>query len=264
MFLATSKIAWLFIDPPTFLLFLACYGLLAWRAGRRWMGRALLAVPVLLLAAMSFLPMGEMLMAGLENRFPPYADDGAGVNGLIVLGGAIDPALYIAHPGSGVNGAVARVIEAARLARKYPRARVIFSGGGDPGGGAEATEAHVARELFAALGVGEDRLEIETESRNTYDNAIMSGKIANARQGERWLMLTSAFHMPRAMGAFRAADFDVRPYPVDYRAMVGRGAWRILPGAVNGLTFASIAIHECLGMIAYRLTGRSSAFYPSP
>ena len=163
-----------------------------------------------------------------------------------------------------MNGAVARVIEAARLARKYPRARVIFSGGGDPGGGAEATEAHVARELFAALGVGEDRLEIETESRNTYDNAIMSGKIANARQGERWLMLTSAFHMPRAMGAFRAADFDVRPYPVDYRAMVGRGAWRILPGAVNGLTFASIAIHECLGMIAYRLTGRSSAFYPSP
>ena len=264
MFLATSKIAWLFIDPPTFLLFLACYGLLAWRAGRRWMGRALLAVPVLLLAAMSFLPMGEMLMAGLENRFPPYADDGAGVNGLIVLGGAIDPALYIAHPGSGLSGAVARITEAARLARQYPRARVIFSGGGDLTAGAQPTEGHIARDLFAALGVGEDRLEIETASRNTYDNAVMSRAMAGPRAGERWLMLTSAFHMPRAMGAFRAANFDVRPYPVDYRVAPGEVSARFLPGAVKGLTFTSIATHEFLGMIAYRLTGRSAAFYPSP
>ena len=264
MFYTISKIGWLLVDPPTFLILLASIGLVLTRLRKGWLGSSLLATSIALLAALSILPLGEIFMERLENRFPPYVDDGAGVNGLIVLGGAIDPALYIAHPGSGLSGAVARITEAARLARQYPRARVIFSGGGDLTAGAQTTEGHIARDLFAALGVGEDRLEIETASRNTYDNAVMSRAMAGPRAGERWLMLTSACHMPRAMGAFRAANFDVRPYPVDYRVAPGEVSARFLPGAVKGLTFTSIATHEFLGMIAYRLTGRSAAFYPSP
>jgi uncharacterized SAM-binding protein YcdF (DUF218 family) len=263
MFYATSKIAWLFLDPPTLLILLAGAGLVLALIGRRRFGFQLMTATIPLLAAISVLPLGEIMMEQLENRFPAYVDDGADIDGVVVLGGAIDPALYMAHAGSGMNGAVARVTEAARLARRYPRARVIFSGGGDATVGPETTEAHVVRDLFAALGVDEGRLEIETTSRNTYENAIMSRRMASPEGGERWLMITSAFHMPRAVGAFRAARFDVRPCPVDYRATGGSIFARIPPGAVKGLTFFSIAAHEIVGLIAYRLTGRSTALYPS-
>ena len=133
-----------------------------------------------------------------------------------MLGGAIDADLSADHGAVVFTRAADRVVEAAALARHYPKARIIFSGGS-----ANLTdgprEADYAAAIFERLGVAKDRLIMERRSRNTMENAEFSKELAAPKNGERWLLVTSAFHMPRSIGIFRKVGFAVEPYPVDWR-----------------------------------------------
>src|SRR4030067_3176381 len=117
------------------------------------------------------------------------------------------------------------MVEAALLAQLYPEAKIVFSGGDAGILHRPGNEAEGAEPLLTALGVAHDRLILEAKSRDTYENAAFLKeeltRLGELGPGERWLLITSAYHMPRAMGAFRAAGFDVEPWPVDYRT---RGA----------------------------------------
>jgi uncharacterized SAM-binding protein YcdF (DUF218 family) len=154
------------------------------------------------------------------------------------------------------------------LARRFPDAKIAFSGG-DPSIIYHAgTEAEGAEALLTALGVARDRLILEAKSRDTYENAKFL-KDELARQGEigpgkRWLLITSAYHMPRAMGAFRKAGFDVEPWPVDYRTRGEADLLRPFDRAGEGLRRVDIAAREWVGLLAYWLRGRSDALFPAP
>ena len=104
-----------------------------------------------------------------------------------------------------------------RLARRFPQARIAFSGGSGNLFLDSVSEAPIAAELLQEFGVSRDRILLETASRTTAENAIMLRTLLAPKQGEHWLLLTSAFHMPRAIGAFRKAGFEVEAYPVDWR-----------------------------------------------
>ena len=255
MLFALSKIGWLFAEPSRVLLIAA---LAAAVAGRR--GRAVLFAALGLVAFFAIVPVGGLALARLEATFAPMPAP-ASVDGILVIGGSIDSKLFSRWPASGLNPAVARLYEAARLAKAYPNARLLDIGGPDfldPGRRSEADEA---ADVLVAFGVPRARIEIERASRNTYENAVNAAAIARPKPGETWVLVTSAFHMPRAVGCFRVAGFAPLADPVDYRWLGENGLGFDVSG---GLGTFDLAVHEYFGLVGYRWLGRTDALWPSP
>jgi uncharacterized SAM-binding protein YcdF (DUF218 family) len=248
---ALSKIGWLFAAPSRLLLIAA----LAGAALRR---RALVNAALLLIAFVAIVPVGGFALARLEATFAPLQAP-ARVDGILVIGGAIDAAAFDKWPASGFNPAFGRLYEAARLAKAYPQARLVDVGGPLPATG--RAEADEAADVLASLGVDRARIEIERKSRNTYENAVNAYRLAHPRPGETWVLVTSAFHMPRAMGCFRAAGFSPLADPVDYR---WKGSASLGFDPAGGLADLDLAVHEYFGLASYRALGRTDALWPSP
>ncbi len=227
-------------------------------------GRKLVAASVLLLAICGFSPIGNLLFYPLESRFPPWDDTRGAPDGIVVLGGAIEPDLSAAHGVAVFGPGVDRVIAAAGLGHRYPNARIVFSGGNANLVSSDAAkEADFARPVFESFGIAKDRLIMESRSRNTKENAEFSKALVAPKHGERWLLVTSAFHMPRSVGIFRKAGFEVEPYPVDWR-VGGRGDLLVSPSFIGGLNRLDTASREWIGLLAYWITGRTSELFPGP
>lgn len=204
-------------------------------------------------------------MRPLEDRFPRPPADMPEPTGIIVLGGVIG---YPSVP----RGAIAltqdgeRLTETAALARRYPNAMVVFSGG-NPADGTEesSTEAFVAKKFLMDLGVDGSRITLERRSLSTAENAAFTRELLMPQPDQRWVLVTSASHMPRAVGSFRRARFPVIPYPVGYTTSgLPDDYWAIRLQVSTNLVRADVAFHEWLGLIAYWLTGRTDALLPGP
>jgi uncharacterized SAM-binding protein YcdF (DUF218 family) len=264
LFFVLSKTLGLMMLPTNFLIGLGLVGalLLATRLAR--LGRRLMVASVVLLAICGFSPLGNLLLYPLESRFPSW-DAARGVpDGIIVLGASIEPDLSVAHGTAIVRSAPDRIIVAAALAHRYPNARLVFSGGSANLVSNEAREADFAGEIFESLGIAKSRLAMERRSRNTHENAEFSKALVAPKQGERWLLVTSAFHMPRSVGLFRKAGFAVEPYPVDWRVGGRDDLLAFANIAVDGLGRVDLAVREWIGLIAYRITGRIDEVLPGP
>jgi uncharacterized SAM-binding protein YcdF (DUF218 family) len=148
--------------------------------------------------------------------------------------------------------------------RRYPNARILFSGGSGALIDDADAEASFAVLLLESFGIARNRITLEDRSRNTVENAVFSKAIVQPKSGERWLLVTSAYHMPRAIGVFRKAGFPVEPYPVDLRRPPAEGGLRPFATIVNGLWRTDTAVHEWVGLAVYWLTGRSSELFPVP
>jgi uncharacterized SAM-binding protein YcdF (DUF218 family) len=268
MFFVLSKTAGFFALPSNVLMVLALVGVALLATRRRRLGLGLVVVSVVLLAVAGYSPLGNILMSSLEERFPPNdptwnAAQGA-PDGIIVLGGAIAPEMSAARGTVEVTEAAERMIAAAALARQYPQARIVFSGGNNSLVENEATEAQVAERLFVSLGLPRERLLLEGGSRNTAENATFTRALVQPKPGERWLLVTSAYHMPRAVGCFRKAGFPVEAYPVDWRTGGPQDATVPFNQLAAGLARTDAAAREWIGLVAYWVTGRTSALLPSP
>jgi uncharacterized SAM-binding protein YcdF (DUF218 family) len=163
-----------------------------------------------------------------------------------------------------LDEAAERLTVAAELARRYPHARVLFSGGSNAVIFDEGTEATFAVRQLQDLGVAPERIIAEDRSRNTIENAVFSRRLADPKPGERWLLVTSAYHMPRSMAAFRAAGFPVEPYPVDWRTRGLIDALRPFASLGDGLRRTDTAVREWVGLVAYRLAGKTAELFPGP
>lgn len=263
MFFVLSKTVGIILMPTNLLVLLGILGVLLLATRFASFGRKLLIASILLIAICGFSPLGNLLLYPLEHRFPPWDGVRGAPDGIVVLGGPIDADLSVAHDTPVISSAPDRIVAAAELARKYPNARIVFSGGSANLISNDAKEADFAVEIFEALGIDRSRLILERRSRNTYENAVFSKALVVPKSSERWLLVTSAFHMPRAVGLFRKAGFVVEPYPVDWR--VGTGADVLsLSQAAGGLARTDTAIREWIGLLAYRLVGRTDALFPGP
>jgi uncharacterized SAM-binding protein YcdF (DUF218 family) len=214
----------------------------------------------IVLTILAVLPVGDWLLWPLETRFAPFKPDGAPVMGIIVLGGAVSFHDAPGAPRAQPNEAFDRVIAAARLARAFPESRVLVSGGPlDPI--TQTAEADFVAGYLTELGVDPSRLTVERRSRNTFENAQFSRRLAGASATQRWLLVTSAFHMPRAMACFRRAGFNVAAAPVDWRRSGGRAeAW----SSTSALEKVDLAVREYGGLLVYRALGRTSTLFPAP
>lgn len=263
MFYVLSKVFWVAAAPTNLLLALAAVGALAALRGRCW-GLRVAAAAAGLLVLCGFFPVGRLLMRPLEDRFPQPALDGPAPDGIVVLGGALDAAIGAGRGQPTLSDAGGRITAGAALARRFPGARLVFTGGSDALFVGVGSEAEDVRRLWTDLGIDPGRIEVEDRSRNTDENARFTRDLVGPRPGQRWLLVTSAFHMPRSVGLFRAAGFDVVPFPVDYR---DAGTWRdVLPTteASAGLMRLDKAAREWIGLAAYRLSGKIADVFPSP
>jgi uncharacterized SAM-binding protein YcdF (DUF218 family) len=271
-FFFIAKIAWFLAKPLHSLLFcllawLGCRGL-GWRRPARFF----LAVLLLYGGAILLTPLPELALRSLENRFPVPGSVAEvapeQIAGIIVLGGATaDGAIAAARGQPGLNAAAERLTTAMALHRAMPDKPFVvsgFSGRLVPRGW---SEPEITRRLFEEQGLDLSRVTFEAESRNTAENArftaeMLGGDSSAEGEARPWLLVTSAWHMPRAVASFRTERLEVLPFPVDFRTEPDNLRW---PRDIAGsLQVAGIALREWLGLAAYYATGRSDSLFPAP
>jgi uncharacterized SAM-binding protein YcdF (DUF218 family) len=264
LFFLLSKTLGIMLLPTNFLIGIGLAGAIL--LATRWasLARKLLIASVVLFAICGFSPLGYLVLYPLEQRFPPWDPAQGAPDGIIVLGGSVDGDLSAAHGEAVVSGAPDRIIASAALAHRYPNARVLFTGGSPNLLSNDVREADYAASLFESLGIARARLLMERRSRNTQENAEFSKAMAAPKDGERWLLVTSAYHMPRSVGLFRKAGFDVEAYPVDWH-VGGRGdLLKFTNVSLEGLDRVNAGIREWMGLAAYRLSGKINELLPGP
>jgi uncharacterized SAM-binding protein YcdF (DUF218 family) len=269
MFFYLAKVLWFVLQPSTLIALLIGYGaILIWTGWARW-GRRFVSVGAALLLIAGLSPLGNALILPLEDRFPRTdLDQPPPPAGFIVLGGVEDRLVGRARKAPTLNEAGERVVETVMLARRFPEAKIAFSGGDAGILYKSDSEAAGAQRLLTDAGVAPDRLILESGARDTYENAIYLKaeleKLGLLGPGKRWVLITSAYHMPRAMASFRRAGFEVEAWPVDYRTRGSADLMRPFDKVSEGLRRVDVATREWVGLLAYRLAGRTDSLLPAP
>jgi uncharacterized SAM-binding protein YcdF (DUF218 family) len=262
MFFTLSKLFWIVVQPINLIGILILLGIVLMAVGWRRLGMTASLGAFAVLALGAWTTTGALLLHPLEDHVSRPDPAPAQIAGIIVLGGGFEGGVNLARGGYELNASGDRFVETAILARRYPEARVVVTGGTGTlvleGEGDGAT----APRLLMALGVEEARLVLDNESRNTHENAVFTHRMVDPKPGETWLLVTSAFHMPRSVGLFRKAGFDVVPWPADYRTAGTETIGPARDNAADSLQNLTIAIREWIGLIAYRLTGRIDSIFP--
>lgn len=258
-FFILAKVGWLVAQPIGLLtlallaivvaLFLKAYRLARWIA----------LIGLLVLVAATHTNLGRLIIQPLENRFarPTDLPDGDTVAGIIVLGGGFNGFVTRARGGFELNDAGDRFVEALRLARALPDKPLVISGGPASLIGVAEGDAPVATRFYTEFGLDPERLVLEQRSRNTFENGLYTKEAISGFPAGRWLLVTSAFHMPRSAGVFRKQGIDVLPWPVDYRTA---GDERFSFGRndpAEAFLELSLALRERVGIAVYAVTGRS-------
>lgn len=262
MFFILSKTAALLLLPSNILILLGLAGIALMATPRKCTGMRMAVASVVLLAAAGFLPVGNLLLRPLEARFPEWDASRGAPDGIVVLGGAISSSLSQDYDEPVLDSDGGRILAMAKLARSYPDARIVYSGGDASLLGNEPPETKFVYPLLDSFGIPRTRVVLETRSRNTVENAVYTKDLVKPKVGERWLLVTSARHMPRAIGCFRKAGFPVEAYPVDWntRRPTDLTLHRTL---AKGLSRLDAAAHEWIGLFAYWLSGKTSELLPS-
>jgi len=259
-----AKLFWFVVEPLNFATFLlvAATGLILTRRWER-AGRRSLTLVVAVFALVPVLPVETWLARPLEARFPSVPVP-ARIDGVIVLGGAVDADLSRVNGEPEVGEAVERIHAFVEIMRAHPEARGVVTGGNGRLFPGEGREDAPTRAVFRQIGFDDGRVVYENESRDTWDNAVLSRRLVDPRPNEAWVLITSAAHMPRAMGVFRRVGWPVFPHPVDHRAPIDGKMSPAALDAARSWERSGEALREWIGLVAYRLLDRTDAFFPAP
>lgn len=258
-----AKIADLVLSPAALVGFLVAVSAVQGLRGRRASATAAAVAGAGLFLCAGVLPLPEVGLRVLEDRFARPRPMPAAVDGIVLLGGTIDAAVSESRGTPSLGGSAARVLGFVELAQRYPSARLVFSGGTGTLFRDGPREADQIRPVLETLGLEMDRITFERESASTWENARETAALVAPGAGETWLLVTSARHMPRAVGAFRKAGWNVTAYPVDYRTEEA-GEGRYSADMTSRLRLADQLVHELVGLVYYRLAGYSTALFPGP
>lgn len=259
-FFSLSKLFWFLAAPDHLLVWLMLLGLLLLWLGKRRLAGWLLSIDLLLLMGILLMPLGDIVLHPLESRFKQPDLNKIEPAGIVILGGGENPELSSVWQQSQFNAAAERVMVIPALAKRFPDAPIIFAGG----------SGSVLRQSFkGADGVADylnqigllDRVLLENQSRNTYENALLSAKLLGAVPDQPWLLVTSAFHMPRSVGIFEKQGWQVIPYPVDYYSTTSTG-FKLDPRLWRNLRDLHTGMREWIGLVAYYLTDKTDQLLP--
>jgi uncharacterized SAM-binding protein YcdF (DUF218 family) len=272
MFFVLSKIGWSLIQPSFVLIAITVLGTCLLLTPLRRLSRVLSIGGGVTLGICAFTSIGTLLLRPLEDRFPfPDIDNIPEPAGIIVLGGGLAIGRSTQVSGNSITGPIVlgpageRATEGMALARRFPNARLVFSGGSADLMGGGIPEGDIARAFYSRLGLPDGRLTIERRSRNTIENAQFSKKLLEPKPNEYWILVTSAAHMPRAVAVFRKATFSIVPYPVDYHTNGDASDFAYFSfSPIDNLSNIDIAAKEWIGLMVYWQTGHTNEFLPDP
>lgn len=251
-----SKVFGLLSEPLIWVSGLLLAGLV-WQRRKPATARWLLWSALGVLLAVGWMPLPDLLMQHLEGKYaeiPPQADL-RGYVGMVVLGGATESGrVQQAHVQPLFNSAAERMTAPVGMLRRNPHLRMVYTGGEGALFGSGPSEADRARVFFDSMGLPLKQVEYESASRTTYENAVLTAQLPGVDITQRWLLVTSAWHMPRSMATFSKAGWNVTAYPVDFRT--GTSTPWTEYSQRDGTNTWQLVLHEWLGMFAYRLTGR--------
>ena len=261
MFFYLSKLIWALFVPTNILLLMGVLGVLILLTRFKRLAIIMMSTSLMALSFIAFSPASEWLMKPLEDRFV-QSKNIEKVDGIIILGGAIGfnrDEIKLTDQGARMSAGIA-------LWQKHQGAKLVFTGGdgGILSTGERWTESQAAKKFFQDIGIDSAKIVYEDQSRNTYENALYTKQKLNPKAGEKWIVVTSAFHMARAMGCFRKVEWDVIAHPVDYETEAKLQFLALSRHGSGNLKRFDIAAKEWIGLIAYRLNGYTQALYPAP
>jgi uncharacterized SAM-binding protein YcdF (DUF218 family) len=261
VFFLLSKLLGILADPLAVLFLILLLALVLLRRGSFTGARRLVGLVISVMLLVTLLPVGELLLYRLEQRFPAQALP-AKVDGIIMLGGAQQPRLTAAYNQPALNAAAERMTTFLALARRYPEAKLVFSGGSGDLLNRDLHEGLTVRMFLEQQGFDAERVIYESSSRNTYENVVNSKQMVRPQDKEVWLLVQSAADIPRAMGIFYKHGWRVTPVPCDYNVL----AWNWLPSLSMTKSFVLLdrAAHEWVGLLAYYLAGKIDRPFPAP
>jgi len=259
MYFTVSKLLGGLANPATVLGILILASGAASFVRRKRLSAGLLAAAVALIIAFGVLPVSAWLALPLEARFaaPVLPAD---IAGIIVLGGT-ERVEQSAAWGQPELSDPASVLALLTLGRRYPNAKLVFSGGLRSRMDANVSEAAIVRNFVNQLGASSSSIIYEDRSRNTYENALFTRELIKPKPGEHWILVCQAIGMPRAVGVFRKAGWDVIPFPAGYLGARGHEALLSFD-MLGGFHLGAVAMHEWVGLIMYRVLGYMDEFFP--
>lgn len=263
LFFLLSKLFWLVCSPESLLVILIffCFFLVFIKAHQK--ARRLSILLFLLLLTITVLPVGDWLLYPLESRFPPVSRLAPPIDGIIVLGGSENITKSFAWDQVELNQHSERFFAFIKLIKAFPHARHVYSGGtGDPLR-QEYKGSEIAKKLLQEQGLDISDILFESESRNTYENAVFTKQMVRPGPDKKWVLITSASHMPRALGIFRKTGWNVIPYPVNHDTNP-ESLFRLTWNFSGNLKKLDGAAYEWVGLLAYYLMGKTSQFFPGP
>ncbi len=264
MFFEISKIAGFLVSPVHMLVGLG-FALTFWpQSGKRSLSLRLIQLLSGVLLSLLVFPVGNELLVPLETRFPVPTQLPEKVDGIIVLGGAVDEVVSAGQGHLSFNEDAERVLAPISLLRRYPQARLVLTGGSGSLNPGPFKESDKVRPLWRDAAIDRGQVLYEEASRNTYENALFTRDLLHPKPGEKWLLVTSAAHMPRSVGLFRKAGFDVIAYPVAFKSTGKDRQWYVPRTAGTALGNIESAVHEYVGLWVYHQTGRIDELFPAP
>jgi uncharacterized SAM-binding protein YcdF (DUF218 family) len=259
-----GKLVWAVMQPGNLLLLCLLAGIFLFLfARRRRRGAVLIGLSALGFLLLAVAPIGPAMLLVLEQRFPRPAALPDRIDGIIILGGAVEPATSRSYGETVFNGSVARVLGGIALARRHPEAKLALVSGEGTFFQIGYSEARATLGFVIEQGIPRDRILLEEQSRSTHENAVYAKAMIRPEPGEKWVLVTSAYHMPRAVAAFRGVGWAVIPYPVDYKADPATGL-RPNFSLLDGLSSTTLAGKEWAGLLGYRLMGWTHKLLPAP
>ena len=255
LFYWLSKLVWLIISPDSLLLLFLSATFFLFLFKKDVLAKRMLGFLLMIVTIVAVFPIGEWLLYPLESKYPNNPEL-EGVDGIIVLAGSEHHALSKLWDQVIVGEAIERNLAFMMLARLHPEAKLVFSGGVGSMLQQDYKAADVAKRLYQEQGMNVSKIIFERESRNTWQSALLSKNLVNPEAGTNWVLITTAWHMPRSMGIFCKVGWQVTPYPVDYYTQPG-SLMRLSWGFASNLNKLVIAVKEWVGLVTYKFTGKS-------
>ena len=255
-----SKILWLIVNPFNIFIFITLFTMFLYFINIRRLSLIIYLINFIFIALISFLPIGSYLTYIIEKEFHTNTKFPDQVDGILILGGATNPLLFKEFDQISLNGSAERLVESVMIIRKFEKAKVIFSGGSGIVNRSDLGHSQVAKLFYKKMGVDINKIFFEDKSRNTHENIIYSKKIAKPKKNENWLLITSAFHMKRALLIAEKNNWKLIPYAVDFKNIKN---FKLTPNfnLLENLNSFHLGIHEWLGLVSYYLMGRTDKVF---
>ena len=255
-----SKIIWLLLNPFNIFIFFTVFTILLYLFSYKKTGILIFITNSFFLFLISFLPIGNYLIHQIEKEYHLNTVIPENLDGILILGGATNPIMFKEFKQISVNGSAERLIESIELIKKFKNAKIIFIGGSGVINRPDLGHAQVAKSFYKKMGLLENKIIYENNSRNTYENILFSKKIAKPQKDQKWLLITSASHMKRALLIGSKHNWHLIPYAVDFQTMK---KLKFIPNLnfLSNLNAFQKGSHEWLGLITYYLMDRTNKIF---